>query len=72
MSILSLAARASRHLSLRSNTPLLTKEFPDFASALHACGAGYESNDIAAVVVEKTRRLVANWSDEVPPPWGFC
>ena len=46
---------------------MVTKEFPDFASALHACGAGYESNDIAAVVVEKTRRLVANQSVEVPP-----
>ena len=44
-----------------------TREFPDFVSALAACGSGYESSDLAEVVVEKTRRLVDRHPAEVPP-----
>lgn len=43
-------------------------DFPDFASALAVCNAGYESRDIADVVVAKTRRLVDNQPVELPPP----
>lgn len=44
------------------------REFPTFGCALAACGdVGYESEELARVVVEKTRRLITSQNHEVPP-----
>ena len=63
---MALMRRAARRMMRRSPPPT-AREFPDFASALAECGSGYESSDVAEVVVEKTRRLVHEQPVELPP-----
>lgn len=50
----------------RPNGVSLRGQYTTFDEALVECGQGYDSRDIAAVVTEKTRRLLESPSDAVP------